>query len=59
MDDEGQDQNSRVIDAIRCHDITVSLADMQAPDLDGIVLIGMAVRLALHFAECPRWITTY
>src|SRR4051794_13488139 len=48
MASDTSNPNDRSITAIRCHDITVSLADMQVSDLDKIVLIGMAVRLALH-----------
>jgi hypothetical protein len=43
----------RVITAVRCHDITVSLGNKQVTDLDKVVLVGMAVRLALHLRGVP------
>ena len=34
--------------AIRCHDVTATLAGTQVGDFDHLVIVGMAVRLALH-----------
>lgn len=34
--------------AVRCHDVTSTLATKQVADFDQLVVIGMAVRLALH-----------
>jgi hypothetical protein len=34
--------------AVRCHDVTSTLASKQIADFDQLVIIGMAVRLALH-----------
>lgn len=34
--------------AIRCHDVTTTLAGTQVGDFDQLVVVGMAVRLALH-----------
>jgi uncharacterized protein YuzE len=39
--------------AVRCHDVTVSLRDRQVGDFDQLVVLGMAVRLALHLRGVP------
>ena len=39
---------SGAILAVRCHDVTVSLGNKQVGDFDQLVVLGMAVRLALH-----------
>ncbi len=39
--------------AIRCHDITTSLRGQQVPEFDQLIIIGMAVRLALHLRGIP------
>src|SRR5271166_6692744 len=53
MADESSTLEPRVITAVRCHDITVSLGNKQVTDLDKVVLVGMAVRLALHLRGVP------
>jgi hypothetical protein len=40
-------QNKKFL-AARCYDVTVSLHNRQVADFDQLVVIGMAVRLALH-----------
>jgi hypothetical protein len=44
----GIEKPSGAILAVRCHDVTVSLGNKQVGDFDQLVLLGMAVRLALH-----------
>ena len=39
--------------AVRCHEIQVGLSGMEVPEFDQLVLIGMAVRLALHIRGLP------
>lgn len=39
---------SNEILAIRCHDVTSTLAGTQVGDFDHLIIVGMAVRLALH-----------
>lgn len=34
--------------AVRCHDVTVTLAGTQVGEFDQLLIVGMAVRLALH-----------
>lgn len=40
--------NVDALQAIRCHDVTVSLGNRSIADFDQLLIIGMAVRLALH-----------
>jgi len=39
--------------AVRCHDVTVSLGGNQVGDFDRLLVLGMAVRLALHLRGVP------
>jgi hypothetical protein len=39
---------SKAVLAVRCHDITTSLDGREVGDFDGLLILGMAVRLALH-----------
>ena len=39
--------------AVRCHDITVSLDNKLSADFDQLIVLGMAVRLALHLRGVP------
>lgn len=39
--------------AVRCHDVTVSLGTKQVAEFDRLVILGMAVRLALHLRGVP------
>ncbi len=41
------------ITPVRCHDITVSLGTKQVPEFERLLVIGMAVRLALHLRGVP------
>jgi hypothetical protein len=48
-----QDAKSRAVLAARCHDVTVSLDGKQVGDFEQLVIVGMAVRLALHLRGVP------
>jgi hypothetical protein len=39
--------------AVRCHDVTLSLQGAQVADFDRLLIVGMAVRLALHLRGVP------
>ena len=44
---------SKPVLAVRCHDITVSLDGRQPGEFEELLLLGMAVRLALHLRGVP------
>ena len=50
---ESVDKLSGPVLAVRCHDITVSLDNKQSADFDQLIVLGMAVRLALHLRGVP------
>ena len=39
--------------AVRCHEIQTGLGRTEVPEFEQIVLVGMAVRLALHIRGLP------